>query len=262
MKIDYRKLNTSLLNEIAIEAGKAIMEVYNSYDFEIEQKKDASPLTIADKKAHEIITDLLSRYFEEIPIMSEEGFIPEYEERKEWKQFWCVDPLDGTKEFIKKNGEFTVNIALIENNYPVLGLIYIPVREISYLGVSGKGAYRIDSERNKIDIGTNKNYSDGIVAIVSRSHISKEDEEFLEKLKLKNKLQMGSSIKFCLVAEGRADLYKRSAPTMEWDTAAGQAIVESAGGVVLFESSRLKYNKEDLRNNSFYCAGTKNLLEI
>jgi 3'(2'), 5'-bisphosphate nucleotidase len=262
MSIDYHKINTSLLNEIAIEAGKAIMEVYNSNNFKITHKVDASPLTVADKRAHEIIVDLLARYFEEIPIMSEEGNIPDYKDRKDWKQYWCVDPLDGTKEFINKNGEFTVNIALIDNNFPVLGLIYIPVKEVSYLGISGVGAYRIDLERKKIKISTNKDYSSGIVATVSRSHLSIEDEEFLSSINLKNTIGMGSSIKFCLVGEGRADLYKRSAPTMEWDTAAGQAIVESAGGVVHFKSDRLKYNKEDLRNESFYCVGSKNLLEL
>lgn len=254
------QIDLNLLNEVAVEAGKAILEIYDTGDFGVEMKLDNSPLTKADKAAHNVIVEYLDKYFGDIPILSEEGKNIPYEERKNWDKFWCVDPLDGTKEFIKRNGEFTVNIALIENNYPVLGVIHIPVRGISYLGDEDRGAFIISKERELKAIMTSTKYDEGIVAVKSRSHASDDDEEFFSRFNIADSISIGSSLKFCLVAEGSAHIYKRSGPTMEWDTAAGQAIVEAAGGVVLRDGKRFWYNKEELLNPGFICACNEKLV--
>lgn len=245
-------IDINIINNLAIEAGKAILDVYWSDDFEIELKDDDSPLTKADKISNKIITAGLRSKFPNIPIISEEEKSIAYEVRKNWNRFFLVDPLDGTKEFIKRNGEFTVNIALIENRFPVLGVIYAPVLETLYYGIESKGAFRI-KDKKKIQLRTNGFFDDGIIAVQSRSHSGEEEEKFLNSYNVINSTEKGSSLKFCIIAEAEADIYYRAGPTMEWDTAAGQAILEAAGGYVMKGTKRFVYNKLSLRNPGFCC---------
>ena len=251
--MDYNKLKATI-ETIAIEAGKKILDIYENEDFSktIDFKADDSPLTIADKASHVIIDKALNELNLNIPILSEEGVQPTYEERKQWTSFWCVDPLDGTKEFINRNGEFTVNIALIENGEPVLGVVYAPVTETMYTGAKGVGAFK-----NGKKIAVTKKESNRI-AVRSKSHASPEEEVVLERYNVTDQISVGSSLKFCMVAEGKADLYYRHGPTMECDTAAGQAVVEAAGGRIFHDNTENKlfrYNKENLLNGSFLCLG-------
>jgi 3'(2'), 5'-bisphosphate nucleotidase len=251
------------LKEIAGKAGDAIMDIYAQKDFSgiTDFKADDSPLTLADKKSHEIINGLLIKYFPEIPVLSEEGKDISYDERKDWQQFWLVDPLDGTKEFINRNGEFTVNIALIEKGHPVLGIIYVPATGIYYFGRKSEGAFK-EENGEQIPLNTNKK-TENMKAVGSRSHSAPEEKDFLEKLNISEVISKGSSLKFCMVAEGKADVYFRHNPTMEWDTAAGQAIVEAAGGVVLNPAkNNFTYNKQSLRNGSFYCLSHNKVAEF
>jgi 3'(2'), 5'-bisphosphate nucleotidase len=241
----------------SLVAGKAILEVYAMPDFTdlIEMKDDRSPLTLADKRAHEIIHTLLKKDFPEIPMISEEGKSISYSERFQWKKYWLVDPLDGTKEFIKRNGEFTVNIALMENNRPVAGVIYIPVTDTIYAGVVGQGAFKIE-EGLQSEIHVRKAPATDRTAVGSRSHSSEDEAKVLSDFKVTDFITTGSSIKFCLVAEGAADLYYRHGPTMEWDTAAGQAILEAAGGKMTNpDGTEFLYNKENMLNGGFLCKG-------
>lgn len=252
----------------ALLAGEEILKIYNdeSSDFEVEMKADNSPLTIADKKSNEVICNELSSTC--LPILSEEIKNSPYSERKDWQSMWIIDPLDGTKEFIKRNGEFTVNIALAKEGVPILGVIYIPVKRVLYFGAKSEGAYKIENFtiENYSGIGPliknsmkmpccNEERTYRVVA--SRSHLSPETEEFINKTKeLYPNLEMvsvGSSIKICLVCEGSADVYPRFAPTMEWDTAAGDAIARSMGLCCTLSDERtpLKYNKENLLNPWF-----------
>lgn len=256
--------NELLLNAInaAIEAGNEILTVYN-IDFKVEEKSDFSPLTEADKKAHHKIMELLAPT--KLPILSEEGRSISYLERKNWTQFWMVDPLDGTKEFVKRNGEFTVNIALIENGKTTMGVIYVPVTKELYF--SDKKAYKCTINHQEIEtleqliasslslpLAQDRN---NYIVVASRSHMSVETEYFIAQQKSLHQevglLSKGSSLKLCMVAEGCADSYPRYAPTMEWDTAAGQAIVEASGGKVIdfTTQQQLAYNKENLLNNWF-----------
>jgi 3'(2'), 5'-bisphosphate nucleotidase len=249
----------------SLQAGEAILKVYQT-DFPVEEKDDKTPLTLADKRAHSIIKTFLEPY--QLPILSEEGKKTDFSERKEWKLFWMVDPLDGTKEFIKRNGEFTVNIALIEEGKPVLGIVFSPVLKELYFGAAGWGARKTGVEEDdegkfslpilqnskKLPVkDTHRPYT----VVGSRSHSSAETERFIEKLRNGHPdltfTSKGSSLKLCLIAEGAADIYPRLAPTMEWDTAAGHAVVTHAGGkVVQFETSEpLAYNKENLLNPWF-----------
>lgn len=240
------------ITEIAINAGEAVMKVY-ARDFSVDYKEDASPLTEADKASHEVIDAGLRKIAPDIPIISEEGARIPYAERKSYRSFWLVDPLDGTKEFIKRNGEFTVNIALIEDNSPVLGVIYVPVKGILYYGEKGKGAFRqvrgespVRLERTLLPVGSS------VRALVSRSHPSPEVEALLKAYNVVSSVEAGSSLKFCLVADGSADLYPRIGPTSEWDTAAGHAIAEAAGCFVTMpDGAPLAYNKESLLNPGF-----------
>lgn len=265
-------IDLNRLLEISLSAGKEIMAVYGQ-ELTVEAKADDSPLTIADQRSHRVIDAGLKSAYPEIPVLSEEGSEIPYEERKNWKRFWLVDPLDGTKEFIKQNGEFTVNIALIEGNYPVLGVIYVPATDVFYYGVENGGAYKLEeasavkfenaeSLREKSIPLSAKKASGKIRIVTSRSHMSVETQEFIERLAYEGqsieRVSAGSSLKFCLVAEGQADYYPRFAPTMEWDTAAGQAIVEAAGGIVQSakEQSRFSYNQKSLTNGWFLAAGT------
>ena len=235
----------------AIEGGNEIMKVYND-DFEVYIKEDDSPLTVADQNANKVIVDQLGKTG--IPVLSEEGKTIPYSERKNWDKLWIVDPLDGTKEFIKRNGEFTVNIALIENGSPIMGVIYVPVKKTLYYA-SEAGAYK-KSENNieKLPINQKK---EKYVAVGSRSHMSDETKAFFNQLKDTHGeidvVSMGSSLKICLVAEGIADVYPRFAPTMEWDTAAGQAIAKYAGKSLIDYNTKkeMLYNRDELRNNWF-----------
>jgi 3'(2'), 5'-bisphosphate nucleotidase len=275
----------------AKKAGEAIMEIYGS-SFSVEFKDDRSPLTLADKSSHEIIAGRLRggpAGSEELPVLSEEGREIPFEERSRWGHFWLVDPLDGTKEFIKRNGEFTVNIALIRKQAPVVGVIYVPVKEIFYFAAEAIGARKMNAGsfnslelesgdldrmldavlRNSVSLpreaGEKQRASEpqkpGLTVAGSRSHSTEAFQDFLEKMKRKygevEFVSAGSSLKFCLVAEGRADIYPRFGPTMEWDSAAGQCIVEQAGGrvVSMDDGLPLGYNKRDLRNAFFVCEG-------
>ena len=262
--------NTLLIAiKAALKAGKEIMNIYEdpTMDFQVEKKADNSPLTIADKKAHEAIYNILKNTT--YPILSEEGKSVDYSTRKSWKTLWIVDPLDGTKEFIKKNGEFTVNIALVQDGLPIMGVIYVPVKQDLYFGSQTLGAYKISnitsinstsSIEELIDISTKLPLAktDNIYRVVaSRSHLSAETETFIaDEKKMHPEIELlskGSSIKICLVAEGDADIYPRFAPTMEWDTAARDAIARAAGMKVCYidRTTPLQYNKEDLLNHMF-----------
>lgn len=269
MKLGVKKINLNKELKIAIEAalagGEEIMKIYNSEDFQVEIKDDSSPLTIADKNANDVIMKFLIPT--EIKIISEENKQLSFQERKNWNRCWIVDPLDGTKEFIKKNGEFTVNIALIENGFPVLGVIYVPATKVLYYG-------DVDLRKSfKATITDVDNYSQHLEEAVeispnilgknlkvvgSKSHMNDDTLQYIDSLKKTfNKeveiVSMGSSLKFCLVAEGLADVYPRFAPTMEWDTAAGQAICNVVGLDVIDKSTNknMKYNRENLLNNYF-----------
>ncbi len=252
-------MNIDLLKDISIAAGNEILKIYNddTLSKEIEQKADDSPLTLADKASNNLIVGALRENFPDIPILSEEEKSIEYVKRKDWDKFWLVDPLDGTKEFIKRNDEFTVNIALIENGYPVFGIIYAPVLDTIYIGdVSKNKAIKIESAGFEIPITINNKLNSRIAA-GSRSHSSEKEKELLKKYDVVKTISVGSSLKFCMVAEGKADIYFRHGPTMEWDTGAGQAIVEAAGGKVLNFGSkgRFSYNKVSLLNDSFFVLG-------
>ena len=237
----------------AIKASDEILTVYHSGDFQAEAKGDKSPLTIADKKAHNSIVKVLQE--SNIPVLSEEGKAIPFETRKNWDYFWMVDPLDGTKEFIKRNDEFTVNIALIHKQKPVLGVVAVPVTGDVYYAAAGKGAYlkRNGNEtklasRPSVDLNQR-----GLRVVASRSHMNPETQEFIDSLRDAALVSAGSSLKFMLLAEGKADVYPRYAPTMEWDTAAAHAIVLETGLRVLeFGSDQpLIYNKENLLNPYF-----------
>ncbi|MFO7889302.1 MAG: 3'(2'),5'-bisphosphate nucleotidase CysQ [bacterium] len=235
------------LCDFALQAGNKIMEIYKSGDIATEKKKDDSPLTIADKASHNIIVQTLSENYPDIPVLSEEGSKSNYQTRSKWNRFFLVDPLDGTKEFISRNGEFTVNIAYLEDNYPVMGVIYVPVFETLYY-TQNHNSFKQNSEGKREKLQVNKNTKKGVIAVRSRSHTSPEEEKFFAANNVTDTIAKGSSLKFCMVAEGRAHLYYRHGPTMEWDTAAGHAIAKAAGADV----EGLSYNKKVLRNSSFY----------
>ncbi|MEZ4720586.1 MAG: 3'(2'),5'-bisphosphate nucleotidase CysQ [Flavobacteriales bacterium] len=252
-----------MLIEASLKAGEEILKVY-ARDFDVETKDDKSPLTEADRNSHLAIMSYLNQT--DIPVLSEEGKHMGYDERKHWNQFWLVDPLDGTKEFIKKNGEFTVNIALIENGLPVYGIIYAPVLKKVFVGNVGTEAWVADNVEpttsidsileSKTAIPVSKPATPYIV-VASRSHFSPETQEFVDQLKTEKGeidfASMGSSLKICLVAEGKADIYPRFGPTMEWDTGAGHAIAKAAGKMVTdhVTGEEMRYNKENLLNNWF-----------
>jgi 3'(2'), 5'-bisphosphate nucleotidase len=251
-------MNLEVVKQIAIEAGKAILDVYNSDNFNIELKGDNSPLTLADKKAHDVIEKGLKTHFPHIPILSEEGKSISHDERKGWSACWIVDPLDGTKEFIKRNGEFTVNIALVENHEPIAGFIYVPVTDVLYFAQKGKGAFKVENGiQSELHCAEFRFTDEGLNLVCSRSHNSPEVEEYLSQFKNPNAISMGSSLKFMLVAEGKAHIYPRLAPTSEWDTCAAQAILLEAGGQVIDQQtqSTMVYTREHILNNHFIAYG-------
>lgn len=245
------KINIEDIKSLAIEAGKAIMKIYNK-EFVIEYKDDKSPLTQADRESNEIICNFLKKTYSNIPIISEENKEIDYDIRKSWEYYWCIDPIDGTKEFIKKNDEFTVNIALIYKNIPVLGVVYAPALGDIYWAKKGKGAYK---NNQKLPLYTNTNPSKKLIVVTSKSHLSFETQQFVDNLSAKEvkQISIGSSLKLCMIAVGEADIYPRLSPTMEWDTAAADAIVREAGMMTYqYQSSEyMLYNKENLLNPWF-----------
>lgn len=253
--------NIDNITPVLSAAGKVILEIYNNQAIKVDYKADDSPLTQADTAANEIIEAYLSSRFD-FPIVSEEGTQLNYEQRKSFTTFWLVDPLDGTKEFINRNGEFTVNIALIKNGKAVFGGIYVPVQDTYYFGDEKNGAFKKVGNGPLQALKVNDSLS-GIIAVGSKSHAKPEEQDFYNAIGVQESVAVGSSLKFCLIAEGKASVYFRSGPTMEWDTAAGQAIVKAAGGNVYVDQSASKeftYNKENLLNGSFVCAANKALL--
>jgi 3'(2'), 5'-bisphosphate nucleotidase len=261
MNIDKDLL--SKITSLSVLAGKVIMKVYASADFEVSYKEGDSPLTRADTDANDIIVKELARLTPEVPILSEECKEAPYNERKDWEIFWLVDPLDGTKEFIKKSGGFTVNIALIKNGTPVMGVVHMPTTDTTYSALIGLGAFKQIGKNAPSAIQV-AGYTEGTLRVVaSVSHRNAELEVFLNNLTkaLEGKggveaLSMGSSLKLCLVAEGEAHLYPRIGPTMEWDTGAAHCVVVAAGGRVTdLKGDDLKYNKENLLNPFFMVEG-------
>jgi 3'(2'), 5'-bisphosphate nucleotidase len=255
----------------SLKAGEAIMEIYGKPDFGVELKADRSPLTVADRKSHQVIESILSATG--LPILSEEGKDIPFETRKDWDLYWLVDPLDGTKEFISRNGEFTVNIALIYRQKPVMGIIYAPVLDLLYAGMAEKGSFRMQGASQRPSLWDQgavtglfeslpvEQHRSTFVAAASRSNSNDKTRLYIESLKKEHGevefLSRGSSLKLCLIAEGSADVYPRFGPTYEWDTAAGQAIVEHSGGTVMEAGSGkpLRYNKESLLNPEFIALG-------
>lgn len=240
---------------IAREAGDEILEVYRS-DFDFETKGDGSPLTIADQRAHHLIESRLKALTPGIPVLSEESIDQVGDQRLGWPKYWLVDPLDGTREFIKKNGEFTVNIALITEQRPCLGVVYAPVLDVLYFAADGQGAWKQAGRALAEPIRTRALDRARVEVVASRSHMSEAVSEFVSALEASGSkvqlLSMGSSLKLCLVAEGRADVYPRLGLTSEWDTAAAQCVVEAAGGRVLdCDAEPLQYSKTDILNPWF-----------
>ncbi|MEQ8928197.1 MAG: 3'(2'),5'-bisphosphate nucleotidase CysQ [Fulvivirga sp.] len=251
------EFNQKVLIDIAKKAGHEILGIYNDpQKFEVvDHKADDSPLTLADKASHNVIVKELGHAYPDIPIISEEGKVPEYDIRVNYDYYFLIDPLDGTKEFINRNGQFTVNIAVIHKNKPVLGVVYTPVSDELYFGELDKEAFKtVGTQKKFLKVNNSKNQR---IAVRSKSHASPEEESVLEKYNVVDSISVGSSLKFCMVAEGKADIYYRHGPTMEWDTAAGQAVVEAAGGNVYTGTGpdSFTYNKRNLLNGSFLCLG-------
>ncbi|MCC6632981.1 MAG: 3'(2'),5'-bisphosphate nucleotidase CysQ [Gammaproteobacteria bacterium] len=243
--------------DISRRAGREILDVYGT-DFEARAKADDSPLTEADLRAHRLIVAALSGLAPRLPVLSEEAADIPYAERSRWERYWLVDPLDGTKEFVSRNGEFTVNIALIDAHRPVLGVVHIPVSDTTYSGIPGQGAWREANDRGRLPIGVRRVMRPPLRVVGSRSHGNPALESALSTLGPHDLKPAGSSIKLCMVAEGSADLYPRLGPTSEWDIAAGQAVVEAAGGQVvrLADGTALRYNAgESLLNPDFLAYG-------
>ena len=244
---------------LAREAGAAIMEVY-AQDFDVESKADASPLTAADLASHRIICAGLTALTPEVPVLSEESAAIDWAVRRGWSRYWLVDPLDGTREFVKKNGEFTVNIALIDGGVSVLGVVYAPALDYLVHAERGVGAFVHDGAAD-IALMTQQPAPTPLRVAASRSHLDARTASALEKMGATERIGMGSSLKFCRIAEGRIDVYPRFGPTSEWDTAAGQCVVEAAGGAVLtLDGAALRYNtKESLLNPDFIVLGDSKL---
>ena len=244
-------LDFDFLGRVARQAGKTILRVYGT-DFEVSRKDDRSPITLADKRSHKLIVDSLRDRYPDIPVLSEEGKEVPFEIRRNWRRFWLVDPLDGTKEFVKRNGEFTVNIALVEDCAPVVGIIHIPVSDQLFVADVREGCWEImESGPRRLKVSSVD--SNGPVRVVrSRSHPTPGLQEFLSLIPSYQIINRGSALKFCAVAKGEADFYPRFGPTWEWDTAAGQVIVTAAGAVMLDMSGKpFAYNKENLLNGPF-----------
>ena len=250
--LDYNKLCNSILY-ISKKAGKEILKIYNTEDVGVTYKEDKTPLTLADKASNNVIEKSLKELTPNIPILSEEGKNTNYNEREKWNMFWLIDPLDGTKEFIKRNGEFTVNIALISSGAPILGVVYAPVLDTAWYGIIDEGSYKMLKDESPVKINVIEPNST-IKVVTSRSHANNPKlNEFLKDYPNHELVKMGSSIKICLVADGTAHMYPRLWPTMEWDTAAAHAVVKYAGGNIydLNNKNELIYNKSNLLNPEF-----------
>lgn len=250
------EINIQEIIGLAKDAGKEILEIYNT-QFKVEEKESetfaegVSPLTEADVKSNEIIVNGLKKY--EIPMLTEENKQVEYNKRKDWKEFWLVDPLDGTKEFVKQNGEFTVNIALIKEGKPILGVVYVPTQDLLYYS-DENGAFKKKGEEDAVKLESSKEMKEPIRVVASKSHFNEETKQYIEGLGKEFELvNKGSSLKLCMVAEGSADIYPRLGSTMEWDTGAAHAVVNGSGKKVInFETDKeLEYNKENLLNPWF-----------
>jgi len=242
------------LLDVARSAAHEIMRVYAT-DFDVARKSDQSPLTVADLAAHRVIERDLRRITPDIPLLSEESAAVPYAERRRWERYWLVDPLDGTKEFVSKNGDFTVNIALVERGEPLIGVVHIPVSGMSYYGCVGVGAFRRDQDGQVGVIKVRPLVPGPVRVVASRSHRGELMDGYLAKLGPHATVSRGSSLKFCLVAEGAADVYPRLGPTSEWDTAAGHALVLAAGGhVIAADGAALRYNSKESLLNPFFIA--------
>lgn len=259
--IDLRNLSQmrgllSTATDIARSAGSEIVKIY-THGFEVARKSDKSPLTTADLASHDFILNALQRFTPEIPVLSEESKRIPFKTRAAWRCHWLVDPLDGTKEFIKRNDEFTVNIALIHETRSVLGVVYAPVKRVCYFACQGQGAYRQTADSSAMRIRTRGSSTERLIVVGSRSHANAQLGAFLDRLPSYEIIRMGSALKFCVVAEGSADLYPRFGPTSEWDTAAAHCIVEEAGACMTdLHRQALRYNiKESLENPAFVVCG-------
>jgi 3'(2'), 5'-bisphosphate nucleotidase len=268
-------LQTDKLKEIILKAGDIVMDIYNE-GFSVEYKEDDSPLTQADLAANEFLCKELQKLYPDIPIISEESVQTPYIQRKEWEYYWCIDPIDGTKEFVDKNGEFTINVALMRQNNPIFSLVYAPVFGDLYYAIKGEGAYKQSKAQLRPQkLSCKKERNDSCVAMISRSRHSAKTQEFIETLlgcsKSVSNRAVGSSLKFCMMAEGEGDIYPKFAQTMEWDTAAAHLILQESGGeIFIYDASLsaceyfgekvkglgvLEYNKEDLENPHFIAVG-------
>lgn len=253
---DLNKRGLAEIVRLAKRAGEAILSVYRQQDFAISYKADRSPLTQADLAAHHLIADALKKRWPGLPVLTEESTTVPYRLRREWESYWLVDPLDGTKEFVKRSDEFTVNIALIRCGVAVMGVVYAPAFDISYYAAEGMGAFKQRGDGEAAPIAVSDYRGRRLKIALGRSHIASALSTFLEKLPPHELIRMGSSLKLCLVAEGAADLYPRLGRTMEWDTAAAHAIVNEAGGSVTNSHGKpLLYNKADLANPDFFVRG-------
>jgi len=240
------------IRDISHRAGRAILDVYEQ-DFSVTHKKDDSPLTQADLASHNIICEALAALTPTIPLLSEESTEIDFATRSQWRQYWLVDPLDGTREFVNRNGEFTVNIALISDHDPVFGVVYVPISGVTYTGIGKHNASRQDPGQASMSIQVRQPCADPVVVIGSRSHANPKLQHHLAAIGDYKMVSMGSSLKFCLLAEGKADFYPRLGPTSEWDTAAAHAVVNAAGGkIITLDGEPLQYNrKESLLNPEF-----------
>lgn len=253
------QIDIESIKKIARDAGDEILDVYGT-EFSVDVKEDKSPLTEADRRGNDVIVKALESLYPDIPIISEETKTVDYSERKDWEYFWLVDPLDGTKEFVKRNGEFTVNIALVHRDTPVLGVVFQPVGDRMFWASKGSGAWLSENQGESLPLTGGEHYSnkDQVTVVASRSHLTQEVQDFVNGLKTEGKevefLSAGSSLKLCLVAQGKADVYPRLGPTMEWDTGAAHAIALESGRKVLADGTGLPliYNKENLLNPYFF----------
>ncbi len=256
--MDLMDLHSQLMPVIE-KAREAVITIYREEErFAVEYKADNSPLTLADQASNQIICEGLSRYSPEIPIISEENKLVPYHVREAYDYCWLVDPLDGTKEFVKRNGEFTINVALIHKGRSIFGMVDIPVQQCTYYAMKGQGAFKQTGETSeRIKVRNFRAGDDGLFFVCSRSHLSEETQKYINRYSYPELVSKGSALKFLVIAEGCADIYPRLGPTMEWDTAAAQIILEEAGGKVLRYEDRapLTYNKADLLNPYFIAAG-------
>ena len=254
------EINLDDIVDLARNAGEAILDVYQAADLQVEAKGDGSPLTLADRRAHSVIEAGLRRLTPNIPLLSEESGREAFEKRRQWERFWLVDPLDGTKEFVRRNGEFTVNIALIDDARPVVGVVHTPVSGITHLGDVDGGAFRQRAQEERERIRVRPLDMQNVVMVASRSHAGENVTRYrqtLERLGASVSLaSMGSSLKICRIAEGLADIYPRLGPTSEWDTAAAHCVLEAAGGrLTRIDGSAFEYNKADILNPWFLASG-------